>query len=311
MKHVVLLNGGLGNQLFQIAALFAGGTDHELGFESTLGFDKHASFMGETLGGLKFPTELTEVRQRYFIRVKRRLANFLLKNDNIRAANYMQIPNQIVRLMLSLLLYLEERVNYKVISESTMDAYLKNPAKNYFLIGYFQSSRWANMKPVEYQFRNVDFRVSVDAQIYAADLRIKKTLGVHFRIGDYVIDSDAYGVLPNSYYLKALRGINLEPGKTILFSDSSLEASNRLLHEINVRHEVVPQNFTAPEILFLMTTCHSLVIANSSLSWWGAKIGSLKGVTKEVLAPNPWFRLLATEEDLIDDTWRTVKPWDQ
>jgi hypothetical protein len=155
----------------------------------------------------------------------------------------------------------------------------------------------------------MNFRVSVDVRNYAEDLKNQKTLGLHFRIGDYVVDSDMYGVLPNSYYFESLRAINLKPERTILFSDSALEASSRLLHELKVDHEVAPPNFTATETMYLMTVCHSLVIANSSLSWWGAKIGSLKGATKEVIAPNPWFRLLATEIDLIDDNWRTVKPW--
>jgi hypothetical protein len=311
MKHVVLLNGGLGNQLFQIAALFAGGTEHELGFESTLGFDKHASFMGESLSGIEFPKGLAEVRQKNLIWVKSHLANFLLKNDTIRASSHLQLPNYIIKLMLSLLIYLEDGVKYKIITESTMDHYVEFPDRNYFLIGYFQSSRWIHMEPAEDQFRNIDFKLSVEAQRYADALQSKKILGLHFRIGDYVVDSDMYGVLPNSYYLEALRRIILNPDKTVLFSDSILEASNRLLHDIKVRHEVAPPNFTATETLFLMTTCHSLVIANSSLSWWGAKIGFLKGATKEVVAPNPWFRLLATEKDLIDDNWRTVKPWNQ
>lgn len=309
MKHIILLNGGLGNQLFQIAALFAGGVDHEVGYESALGLDKHSSFMGASLGEMQFPKDLEDVRQQNFIWAKRRLANFLLKNDNIRAADYMKIPNYVVKIALSALIYVEVGIKYVIITESTMDAYINNPNKNYFLIGYFQTSRWIHAKEVENQFRDVDFRISEDAKSYAIALQNRRTLGLHFRIGDYVITSDAYGVLPNSYYLEALKKIKLDTEKKVLFSDSVSEASDRLLNELKVHHEVAPATFTAAETLYLMTACQSLVIANSSLSWWGAKIGSLKGVTKEVVAPNPWFRFLATEKDLIEDNWRTVKPW--
>lgn len=311
MKHVVLLNGGLGNQLFQIAALFAGGTEHEMGFESSIGSDKHASFMGESLRSVHFPKVLVEVRQRNLVWVKRRLANFLLKNATFSVSDRMQVPNHVVKEILSFLIYAEERVKYEIITESTMDTFVNNPNKNYFLIGYFQSSRWARMKTVEDQFQNMDFRVSNDAQNYAEGLRNQKTLGLHFRIGDYVVDSDMYGVLPNSYYSEALGAIKVNPDRTILFSDSALEASDRLLNQLKVLHDIVPISFSASETIYLMTACHSLVIANSSLSWWGAKIGSLKGATKEVIAPNPWFRLLSTEQDLIDDNWRTVTPWNQ
>ena len=280
-------------------------------FESALGFDKHASFMGESLGSVYFPKGVAEMRQKNLVWVKCRLANFLLKHDKFSVSDLMQVPNSVARQILSLLIYVEEGVKYEIVTESTINSYLENPDKNYFLIGYFQSSRWTQMKQVEDQFRNMDFKVSIDARKYAKDLKNQKTLGLHFRIGDYVVDSDMYGVLPNSYYFEALRAIKLNPERTILFSDSTLEASNRLLNDLEVRHEVAPPTFTATETMYLMSACHSLVIANSSLSWWGAKIGSLKGDTKEVIAPNPWFRLLATEIDLIDDNWRTVKPWNQ
>ena len=309
MNHTILLNGGLGNQLFQLAALFAGGVDHEIGFDSSLGFDKHASFMGESLSQIKFPIEPTEVRQKHLILVKRLIANYLLKYGHKTVSPRIRTLRYLAKEILSVFLFFDSHIKYRIITESDVDTYLGDPDENYYLIGYFQTSKWSKYESVQAQFKNIEFDLGDDVKKQAAELLENQTLGMHFRIGDYVIDSDAYGVLPNSYYSEALNEINLFSKTKILFSDSPVEASKRLLNDLKAPHEVAPASCSAAETLYLMSACQSLIIANSSLSWWGAKIGNLRGTTKEVIAPEPWFRLLTTEIDLVEDKWRTVNPW--
>jgi hypothetical protein len=309
MRHTVLLNGGLGNQLFQLAALFAGGVDHKIGFDSSLGFDKHASFMGQSLSQIKFPVAPLQVRQKHLILFKKLIANHLLKNGQKTENPRIRTSRFLAKQILTMFLFLDSRVKYKIITESDVDTYLSNPKENYYLIGYFQTSRWSEYEEVQSQFKDIEFQVGDDVKNQAKKLSENQILGIHFRIGDYVMESDAYGVLPNSYYADALTELNLYSERKILFSDSPTEASKRLLQDLKVAHEVAPASCSATETLFLMSSCQSLIIANSSLSWWGAKIGNLKGVTKEVVAPNPWFRLLTTEMDLVKDNWHSVKPW--
>ena len=55
--------------------------------------------------------------------------------------------------------------------------------------------------------------------------------------------------------------------------------------------------------LTLMAACRHFLIANSSLSWWGAWLGAYVG--KKVIAPARWF---LTEDkdtrDLLPDCWQ-------
>jgi len=56
--------------------------------------------------------------------------------------------------------------------------------------------------------------------------------------------------------------------------------------------------------LCMMTMCNDAIIANSSLSWWGAWLQ--KNPNKKVIAQNPWFgsRLSFNNlKDLIPDSW--------
>jgi hypothetical protein len=57
--------------------------------------------------------------------------------------------------------------------------------------------------------------------------------------------------------------------------------------------------------LILMASCKNFVIANSSLSWWGAWLGSRQG--KIVVAPRQWFKGgTNTIEDLIPPNWISI-----
>ncbi|OYW79331.1 MAG: hypothetical protein B7Z19_05470, partial [Polynucleobacter sp. 32-46-5] len=54
--------------------------------------------------------------------------------------------------------------------------------------------------------------------------------------------------------------------------------------------------------LRLMAACEHFVIANSSLSWWGAWLGGCP--QKRIVAPKDWFQSSANDpKDLIPDHW--------
>ena len=308
-RHLALLNGGLGNQLFQISALFAGGKGHQLGVEVSLGFDKHATYMGESLSGILFPSELIQVRQKRLLLIKKLLSNYLLAHGPAPTKRSRRILKFVTKQALSSLLYFEDKTKYIIITEADITKYLSTPNENYFLIGYFQTSRWFKESFAREQFKEIEFRVSPEVASFASRILKQGVKGLHFRIGDYVMEKDPYGVLPNDYYAAALLELKLKTGGAVLFSDTPNEASLRLHIDLNLVHELPPITRNAAETLYLMSHCKSLIIANSSLSWFAAQIGALKGVTKEVVAPSPWFRLLSVENDLLEDNWRTVNPW--
>ena len=82
-------------------------------------------------------------------------------------------------------------------------------------------------------------------------------------------------------------------GDRFHFSDSSLE--------------VFGDGASIPYVdLCLMSLCGGAIIANSSLSWWGAW---LQGDTGKVVAPDPWYgpaNAHLDTKDLIPDRWVKV-----
>ena len=60
----------------------------------------------------------------------------------------------------------------------------------------------------------------------------------------------------------------------------------------------------APEVLLLMSIGAAHIIANSSFSWWSARLSRF---TTAVIAPDPWFRNRATPEELLPLDWNIQK----
>ena len=57
--------------------------------------------------------------------------------------------------------------------------------------------------------------------------------------------------------------------------------------------------------LKLMTSCQNHLIANSSLSWWGAWLG--KDLNKTVICPKKWTNdMSANWDDLLPSTWTRI-----
>ena len=75
-------------------------------------------------------------------------------------------------------------------------------------------------------------------------------------------------------------------------------------HFSDASYEEFGDGASVPYIdLCLMTLCGGAIIANSSLSWWGAW---LQGDTGKVVAPDPWFGPAYSHynmKDMIPERW--------
>jgi hypothetical protein len=64
-----------------------------------------------------------------------------------------------------------------------------------------------------------------------------------------------------------------------------------------------PSDSHSFESLLLMSKCSSLVIANSTYSWWAATLGNTDKIT---VCPEKWFVKMEDPEDLYPDSWIQV-----
>lgn len=139
--------------------------------------------------------------------------------------------------------------------------------------------------------------------------KVQKPIIVHMRIGDYEESRDL-GVLPTGYFKEALNELskkveNFETYPIWLFSDSPEKAIVKFPNEYSSRMELIPKSeLTAVETLEVMRSGHHYVISNSTFSWWAAYLS--ESTETNVIYPDPWFANTPYSEKLFPENWVPV-----
>lgn len=171
---------------------------------------------------------------------------------------------------------------------------------NVNLHDYFQSQKY--FSNIENQLRE-DFTFKAEildpCQEIVSDL--ENPIFIHVRRGDYVNSQNAHPVCPVEYYKEALTHFDDEV-PVLVFSDDidwcqeqELFAGDRfMLSEYNERYPQScdtndgRQNALIPYFdMCMMTLCSGGIMANSSMSWWGAWL--ISNPTQPIIAPKQWF----------------------
>ena len=130
----------------------------------------------------------------------------------------------------------------------------------------------------------------------------------------YQLLQDYHPLMKKEYYLEALSHFD-ESKKVIVLSDTIdwckkqdwLQDDRFLFSDSS--YEVFDDGASVPYIdICLMSLCSGGIIANSSMSWWGAW---LQNDTGKIVAPNPWYGAKAynygnaelCDADLIPERW--------
>jgi hypothetical protein len=270
-KLVVELWGGLGNQMFQYAAGvdLARKTGKLLSLSDkkiSRGFTNHGSHVREFLNvGKKYPSNfnrfhlsesmivfLTEVFYRIFPRL-------ILKPHEV---GFSQL----------------------IVGKSTRR-----------LAGYFQS--WKLHEQVLEELKADFSSPAVPTNWYLStkkEIAKRKILALHVRRGDYKRLKETFGLLSGDYYINAMEVLARSGSMTDeiwIFSDAVADVEmkglqSKLQHYgVPVKIVIPPSDSKAAESLLLMSFCHSLVIANSTFSWWAARIST----SRFIVRPSSWF----------------------
>jgi hypothetical protein len=133
---------------------------------------------------------------------------------------------------------------------------------------------------------------------------------VHVRRGDYVsnrLTADVHGLCTMDYYQTGLSLVakGLATPHCFIFSDDPEWVRARFSLQLPMTIVDINQPEDAHWDLHLMSCCRHFVIANSSLSWWGAWLG--RDPSKRVVAPAKWFQNSPHDtRNLIPETWERV-----
>lgn len=162
------------------------------------------------------------------------------------------------------------------------------------LHGYFQSELF--FRAIADDVRKLfTIRVPVSPGFEAARDKIAAAdwpVSVHVRRGDYISEPGTlavHGVCSEPYYGAAMSLVERLCGKAptyFIFSDDRARA-HELLGDLKNAAYVGGDVERPWEDLALMAACRGHIIANSSLSWWGAWLDPRP--EKLVVAPRQWF----------------------
>jgi hypothetical protein len=286
------LLGGLGNQLFQYAAgrALARRLNAGLVLDCT---ERHAS--GRAIVLDHYPVD----------------ADIIINAPGKPHRRHFRLPGTLGRRLTDAL---HDRVPttyriaghpYKVFGEKqafTYDPYFEKLTGSIYLTGYWQSYRYfAN----DIDLIRSEIRPSnppSDANRAWLD-RIATTNSVclHVRRGDYLPAL----VCARSYYDRAIQHIErfLEKPRIFVFSDDIAWCRETFaIPDIMYVDANGPDH--AVDDLRLMAACRHHIIANSSLSWWGAWLARHPG--QVVIAPQPWWPGVTDHKDLIPANWITL-----
>ena len=311
-SHRIALAGGLGNQLFQIAAGIYITNQKEIELDSSF-FNPRLNRKGEPeILDLIFDNIYLELSKPKRSRISRKLANIVLghptKEKNlIRFLNY--------KTSKKLLEYLESNINGS-LTQIITEGYKSKKSENekydkafcqFLQIGYFQSAGYVT--PVRQML--LDFEIkNFDPKLWLSLNKInkEKNLIIHIRRGDY-LQEPKFGLVGENYYKRAieLQLNRFEYEAILIFSDDLVEAKKIIGTNYPIQTFYVDDtNLSSGAILKLMSLGYGYIIANSSFSWWSAML-SKRGFDR-VIAPIPWFKKVSYSHDILPDNWRKI-PW--
>jgi hypothetical protein len=282
---IVLLKGGLGNQLFQYSI----GRAFSLEYNIELKLD------------LSFLIDRTnkDITHRNF-----ELSNFNI-NASIAAQNEL---NKYKKYSLKSIFKFYTILN---ITENNFSNKINYIEKNthIFLDGFWQSEKYF----IKYRSILLNDLVPVRKpndlnREYINLISNSNSISVHIRRGDYISNNNAnsfHGVCSIDYYLNAITYIinHIKNPVFYFFSDDINWVKNNFDNSAFQKY-FISHNFdnTSFEDLRLMTYCKHNIIANSTFSWWGAWLNT--NPNKIVIAPSKWFvDLSMISEDLIPESW--------
>jgi len=269
---IIALQGGLGNQLFQLCA------------------------------GLQVAT-LTVKKVFYF-------EDFLFKNRKI-AIDTLVTDNERSRLLTSIfypLIILVRVFRWRSVINVDTDIDTSKLQRNYLVLnGWFQSYNSVHSVHSALIERLINSQLFSPLVL----IQRANAIGVHLRYGDYDNSSRTrafHGLTAPSYYDEAIESLlsQLNQVDQIIFVTDDVDRAKETIEKLKICKTSIPINVvssTAIEDLGVLSSCSGIVLSNSSFSWWAGYLGSALRASK-VVAPKPW---LSVESDF--DRALVVPSW--
>ncbi|MBT69786.1 MAG: alpha-1,2-fucosyltransferase [Acidimicrobiaceae bacterium] len=288
-------NGRFGNQLFQFCALRGIASHH--GYDWCVPPDDHVSFGNY---GVLFPFKMESMSEKNIGFINGEVGPEAMRSFGALASlnpNINNLPEQVQKFDIDFV--------DRVTDGSNID-------------GYFQTEKY--FKHIEDELRR-DLKFKDDILEPCNDFisQFENIIFLHVRRSDYINIQESHPLLSFKYYEEALK--HFDDDSYVLVCSDDIEwcaeqeffESDRFLmsnHNETYQHGHLdadgqvrksPLPFTD---MCMMSLCNGAIIANSSMSWWGAWLQA--NPDKKVIAPAEWYGpnlAHVDDSDLVPDTW--------
>lgn len=295
----VILQGGLGNQLFQYAVgrSLSLNTGSKLYLEtSTFSQSPKSNLPPRTfhLPNFAIQGEIIQkpIEKTPLLKERFKLFNLLSRVNPELAARVC-------------------RVHRDLQDPHRFTPYVLNLSGNAVLYGYYQSEKYfSSIRETLQEELSLRNEPSGPNRKWKAHIEEKRSVGVHVRRGDYI---EQGWTLPIDYYRSAIEKLNHKNSTLhiFFFSDEIEWVKGNTEHILpdgfppeNINYVDFNGSHNPHEDLRLMRSCNHNIISNSTFSWWGAWLNRNK--EKTVFAPAYWLRDRVENLDIIPKRWRIV-----
>jgi glycosyl transferase family 25 len=153
-----------------------------------------------------------------------------------------------------------------------IDILNKHSESNILFDGYFQNHNYITQEFID--------KLSFETEILHNYPDIQNTIFLHVRGGDY-IGHDLLHVNLAEYYVEAINSFPKETVFSIFTND--INYTKTILNLQNINHVIIDENEV--DSIYLMSKCKGGICANSSFSWWGARLNP----NRKLILPSNWF----------------------
>ena len=282
---IARLNGGLGNQMFQIAL----GTVLEIIGKNVL-YDNYDIITRENVSNMTKACDVFDLNLKYAN--EDQVAKMSDKNNSVF--------NRIRRKVLG-----RKETHYYEKVEGQLDNKIFK-LENAYLDGFWQTEKYffEYKREIYDLFRFKSINDKCNLEFIDSINNTEVSISIHIRLGDYETDQNKKvfgGICTKDYYIKSINYFMERYNNPVFYIFSN---DKKFLNDYRMKCKffIVDCNDekNAWKDMYLMSICKHNIIANSSFSWWGGYLNKYEH--KTIIAPKKWLNIHDMPE-ICPDSW--------
>jgi hypothetical protein len=264
-RVILDLQGGLGNQLFQLAAC-----------QGIL-----------TKANLTLEIDITSIKNS-----RRQMELGFFKN----ILNWQEVQINIFTKMLAKRISEPEEFSYTLLHIS------KN--RTNLVSGYFQHARYASqlleiLSQEAIKIRSKNNKLNI-CPCLAPHIALHVRRGDYESIA---VNKEKFGVLADHYFNTVIES-NAPDAHVVIFSDSLVAIPHEIEKNCRGEISLFDSTGLSPiETMIALSGYETIAISNSSFSWWAANIAQLIKPETKIISPSLWFRGYPSSNALVQKNW--------